>query len=176
MKLRNAPSRPPCHQLQVPIIVYWIQLIPKLFSTSSMNLVSSKCWLMSRCTNLVSGSDNFDGICHQHMVYPPIICTQFEFRHNSIQLFIWAAEQLVVPSHRLIKHYALSLISPLQPATSRQRVLQPGNAADVANWWQSQVFCEATIQKFTTWSAAAMLGGTETDMKAVIPAEEGRWL
>ena len=51
-----------------------------------------------------------------------------------------------------------------------------GNAADVADWLRSEDFEEETIQSFTKWKAEAMLGGTETDIKADIPVKEGRRL
>jgi hypothetical protein len=51
-----------------------------------------------------------------------------------------------------------------------------GKAADVASWLRTKSFTELTIENFAVWDAEAMLGGTETDIKADIPVKEGRRL
>ena len=48
-----------------------------------------------------------------------------------------------------------------------------GKAADVAHWLRSEDFKEATIQSFTKWTAGAMLGVTETDLKMKVTGDEG---
>ncbi len=51
-----------------------------------------------------------------------------------------------------------------------------GTAVEICDWLRSQSFKEATIQNFEDWNAEAMLGGTESDIKADIPVKDGRRL
>ena len=51
-----------------------------------------------------------------------------------------------------------------------------GSAADVAEWLRIEEFEEPIIQSFAKWNAKAMLGVSETDLKADIPVKEGRRL
>ena len=51
-----------------------------------------------------------------------------------------------------------------------------GSAADVAEWLGTEEFEEPIIQSFAKWNAKAMLGVSETDLKADMPVKEGRRL
>ena len=51
-----------------------------------------------------------------------------------------------------------------------------GTAVEIREWLRNEKFNEETIQNFEDWNAAAMLGGTESDIKADIPVRVGRRL
>jgi SAM domain (Sterile alpha motif) len=51
-----------------------------------------------------------------------------------------------------------------------------GSALEIKEWLETENFDPPVVENFVKWNAGAMLGATESDIKADIPEKEGRRL